>query len=65
MKQKISTIEVKITIGFLYWINETHNLRGLKNHEGTISIMDYPQKLEELYKEYSSKYPNGLTGWSE
>ena len=65
MKQKISTIEVKTTIGFLYWINETHDLRGLKNQEGTISIIDYPQKLEELHKQYSSKYPNGLNGWSK
>lgn len=59
MKQSISLLELKTTIGFIYWINETHDLRGLKN----IKIEDYVLKIEELQKEYNKKYPNGLTGW--
>lgn len=61
MKQQISLLEFKTTIGFIYWINETDNLRGLKN----IKIEEYIPKLMELKKEYNEKYPNGLTGWSE
>lgn len=59
MKQQISLLDLKTTIGFIYWINETHNLRGLKN----IKIEEYIPKLKELQKEYDEKYPNGLTGW--
>ena len=61
MKQQISLLELKTTIGFIYWINETHNLRGLKN----INIEEYIPKLKELQKEYDEKYPNGLVGWKE
>ena len=60
MKQNISLLELKTTIGFIYWINETHNLRGLKNTK----IEEYIPKLKELQKEYNEKYPDGLTGWS-
>lgn len=60
MKQGISTIPINITIGFLYWLSETHDLRGLKNS----SIEEYPLKIEFLLKEYKEKYPSGLTGWS-
>ena len=60
MKQNISLLELKTTIGFVYWINETHNLRGLKNTK----IEEYIPKLKELQKEYNEKYPEGLTGWS-
>lgn len=61
MKQKISSLKFNTTIGFIYWINETHDLRGLKNKR----IEEYINKLSELQKEYNEKYPNGLTGWSE
>ena len=60
MKQEISTIPINITMGFLYWLSETHDLRGLKN----LSIKEYPVKMGSLLKEYKEKYPNGLTGWS-
>lgn len=60
-QQSISLSELKTTIGFIYWINETHDLRGLKN----VRIGEYITKLNELQKEYNKKYPNGLTGWSE
>jgi hypothetical protein len=61
MKQNISLLELKTTVGFIYWVNETHDLRGLKNTK----IEEYVVKLKELQKEYNLKYPNGLTGWSE
>ena len=61
MKQIISLLELKTTVGFVYWVNETHDLRGLKNTK----IEEYVVKLKELQKEYNLKYPNGLTGWSE
>ena len=61
MKQGISNEPVFGTVGFLYWLHETHNLRGLKG----VSIEDYPSKLASLKVEYSTKYPNGLTGWSK
>jgi hypothetical protein len=61
VKQELSSLELKTTLGFIYWVNETHNLRGLKN----TSIEEYPQKIKELQKEYNLKYPNGLTGWSK
>jgi hypothetical protein len=61
MKQAISLIETKITIGFLYWLNETHDLRGLKN----VTIDEYPHKIMELNKQYNMKYPEGLTGWND
>lgn len=60
MKREISKIKVTLSIGFIYWLQETHNLRGLKD----ISIKEYPIKLDELEKEYNNKYPDGLTGWS-
>ena len=60
MKNEISKIKIECTIGFMYWINETHNLRGLKN----VSIIDYESKLQELKNEYFTKYPNGLIGWN-
>ncbi len=60
MEQNISLLELKTTIGFIYWINETHDLRGLKNTK----IEEYIVKLKELQKEYNLKYPNGLTGWT-
>ena len=47
-------------MGFLYWLSETYDLRGLKN----LSIEEYPVKMGSLLKEYKEKYPNGLTGWS-
>lgn len=59
MKQNISLLELKTSIGFIYWINETHDLRGLKSAK----IEEYIVKLNELQKEYNLKYPNGLTGW--
>jgi hypothetical protein len=61
MKQNISLLELKTTVGFIYWVNETHDLRGLKNTK----IEEYVVKLKELQKEYNLKYPNGLTGWKE
>ena len=60
MKQAISTIPINITMGFLYWLSETHDLRGIKN----LSIQEYAVKIGSLLKEYNEKYPNGLTGWS-
>lgn len=60
MKQVISTIPINTSVGFLYWLSETHDLRGLKN----LSIKEYPVKIDSLLKEYNEKYPNGLTGWS-
>lgn len=61
MKQNISLLELKTTVGFIYWVNETYDLRGLKNTK----IEEYVVKLKELQKEYNLKYPNGLTGWNE
>jgi len=58
-KQELSSLELKTTIGFHYWINETHDLRGLKN----LSIEQYSKKIEELQEVYNKKYPKGLTGW--
>ena len=51
-----------VTVGFIYWLAETHNLRGLKNKDGfgTKSIDVYPNKLRALLAEYHEKYPNGL-----
>jgi hypothetical protein len=57
--QDISKIKVQCTIGFIYWLKETNDMRGLKG----LSIIDFPAKLEELKKEYDKKYPDGLTGW--
>lgn len=59
MKQKISRIEVACSVGFLYWLKETKDLRGLAD----LDILSMPSKLDELLREYNSKYPNGLTGW--
>ena len=61
MKQQLSLIEIKTTIGFIYWIKETHDLRGLKD----VKIEELPMKLKQLEGEYNMKYPNGLTGWNE
>lgn len=61
MKIEISKIKLNLSIGFLYWLQEYHDLRGLKG----ISIKEYPIKLEELEKKYNKKYPNGLTGWNK
>jgi hypothetical protein len=49
---------------FVYWINETHNLRGLKDFDGT------PREkliyISKLQTEFLGKYPDGyLTGWSK
>lgn len=60
VKQAVSKIPVNVTLGFLYWLAETHNLRGLKEE----SIEEYPVKIESLLELYEEKYPNGLTGWS-
>lgn len=60
MENEISKIKIECNIGFIYWINETNNLRGLKN----LSIIDYESKLQELKNEYLTKYPNGLIGWN-
>ena len=64
MREDISKIPFSVTIGFMYWLNETHNLRGLKDNNGTIPIEDYPDKLKLLKEEYDNKYPNGLDGWN-
>jgi hypothetical protein len=64
IKNAISRIPVEgVTIGFIYWLAETHNLRGLKNEMGygTKGIDYYPNRLKELLSEYHEKYPNGLT----
>jgi hypothetical protein len=55
-----------VTVGFIYWLAETHNLRGLKNEDGygTKSIDVYPNKLRALLTEYHEEYPDGLTGWT-
>ncbi len=62
-KDIISTIPIDgVTIGFIYWLAETHKLRGLKNEGGigTKSIDVYPDKLRALLAKYHEKYPNGL-----
>ena len=66
-KYIISRIPIDgVTVGFIYWLAETHNLRGLKNEGGigTKSIDLYPDKLRALLAEYHEKYPDGLTGWT-
>ena len=63
-KRIISMIPINVSVGFLYWLNETYNLRGLKTEEGTIPITEYATKLNALILEYNEKYPHGLTGWS-
>ena len=63
IKNTISNIHIDgVTIGFVYWLAETHNLRGLKNEmgHGTKSIDVYPDKLKALLVEYHEKYPDGL-----
>lgn len=60
MKQQLSLKEIKTTVGFIYWLKETTDLRGLKETK----IEHLPMKLKELQKEYNRKYPNGLTEWS-
>lgn len=61
MKQQLVLMEMKTTIGFIYWVMETHDLRGLRD----VKIEEFPMKLKELQKKYNMKYPNGLTGWCE
>lgn len=63
-RQAISNVEFKLSAGFLYWLNETYNIRGLKTEKGTIPITEYPAMIQKLQKEYNEKYPNGLTGWT-
>lgn len=59
LKRHMSNIPINVTVGFLYWLFETNDLRGIKEAE----IKDYPDKLTSLQKEYNEKYPTGLTGW--
>lgn len=59
LKNNVSTFQINVPLGFIYWLQEYSDLRGLK---GT-NILLYPEKLEKLLKEYNKKYPNGLTGW--
>lgn len=62
-KDIISRIPIDgVTVGFIYWLAETHNLRGLKNKMGygAKSIEVYPDKLKALLTEYNEKYPDGL-----
>jgi len=59
-KIELSLEKATLELGFLYWVNETHNLRGLKG----LSIEKYKEKIRSLYKEYKVKYPEGLTGWT-
>lgn len=60
-KIEASRKQINTTVGFIYWIREQYNLRGLKE----ISIEEFPAKLAELQKEYDRKYPQGLTGWMD
>jgi hypothetical protein len=60
MKRQLSKIKIQVSVGFIYWLSETHNLRGLKN----LSIEEFPNKLKNLNDEYNNKYPNGLVGWN-
>lgn len=60
VKQILSLVPVTITLGFLYWLKEDKNMRGLKD----TNILDLHSKLSELVEEYEKKYPEGLTGWS-
>ena len=60
-KQELSKLTCEISLGFLYWLQENSNLRGLRD----IDILQYPNKLNKLLLEYNTKYPNGLTGWKE
>jgi len=59
-KNEASKISIESSIGFIYWVNEHNDLRGLKN----LSIDKYPAKLAELKLEFDKKYPRGLTGFS-
>lgn len=60
-KQSISRNRVITSVGFIYWLQETHDLRGLK---GT-SIEAMGSKIKELQDLYNKKYPDGLIGWNE
>lgn len=60
LKQQSSLYELNVSIGFIYWIHETHNHRGLVG----VPIELYRSKLKDLMTEYNTKYPNGLTGWT-
>jgi len=61
MNQELSNVPVSnVTVGFIYWLQEHHDMRGLKD----LDITKFPAKLKELQQEYNSKYPQGLTGWS-
>lgn len=59
-KQVVSLNTVDTTVGFIYWILETTNARGLLD----MNIIDMDKKIPELLEEYHRKYPSGLTGWS-
>ncbi len=61
MQQEISNIKLNgLTIGFIYWLQEYHDLRGLRD----IGILKFPEKLTELHKEYTTKYPEGISNWT-
>jgi len=61
MKNALSNVPISnVTVGFIYWLQEHHVMRGLKN----LDITKYPAKLKELLQEYNNKYPQGLVGWS-
>lgn len=60
LKQNLSLIPVTVSIGFIYWLQEDKNMRGLKS----LNILDFPSKIAELLEEYKKEYPEGLTGWS-
>jgi hypothetical protein len=50
-----------LDVDFIYWLGESHELRGLKEHP----ISGYDLKVKELYIKYKSKYPDGLTNGFE
>jgi len=58
--EQLSLIKMEVTVGFIYWLKETHNLRGLRG----VGIKELPTKIKELKSKYDIKYPNGLTGWN-
>ena len=60
-RKATSLLRYDLPVGFLYWIHETHNLRGMRGKK----IEEYPALIATLYQIYTSKYPNGLTGWSD
>ena len=61
MKQELSKDLLSgVTVGFIYWLQEYHDMRGLKD----LRINMFHSKLRSLQEEYNSKYPEGLTGWA-